>query len=191
MSEHHKKIIIFVLSFTIFFVILLNFFVIISCVRDSISAINITNSSVSITFDWNWKKRHLPSILITRLVLWLVVFWTFDWRLLFLTTFPFSLLISVLERNFIPISMYSTEINVIGAKKKRIVATTNESSMRTRSGTIEHQEDSWLLGSVTIPVWMASGVAKKIDNIQMRKMNLMARDSFDIVCERNGWQIAT
>lgn len=105
---------------------------------------------------------------------------------MFLTTFPFSLLIKVLERSFIPINIYRIEINVIGAKKKSIVAMTNESSIRTRSGTIEHQVVSWLFGSVTIPVCIASGVAKKIDNIQMRKMNFMARDNFDMVCERKG-----
>jgi hypothetical protein len=78
------------------------------------------------------------------------------------------------------------EINVIGAKKKRIVAITKESSMSTRSGTIEHQVVARLFGSVTMPVCIARGVAKKIDNIQMRKMNFMARDSFDMVCERKG-----
>jgi hypothetical protein len=38
---------------------------------------------------------------------------------------------------------------------------------------------------------MACGAANAIDNIHMRNINLIARDSFDIVCDKNGWQMAT
>lgn len=74
----------------------------------------------------------------------------------------------------------------MGAKKNRIVAKTKESLMMTRFSTMEHQVTLGLSVETTIPVCMAKGVAKKIDNIQMRNIYFMARDNFDIVWERNG-----
>lgn len=118
-------------------------------------------------------------------MLWLAFWWVLDVRLLFLcTVLPFSRFIIVLDRSFTPIKMYRTVIRLIGAKKKRTVANSKECSSQTRSSTTVHQELS--PSPRTIPVCNACGTAKLIDKIQMRKMYLMALDSFDIVCARKG-----
>lgn len=126
----------------------------------------------------------------TRFVLWLAFWWMLEVRLLFLcTVLPFSRLIIVLDRSFTPIKMYKAVISDIGVKKNKTVASSNECSMRTRSSTTVHHElpfSAW-----TIPVWIACGTAKPIDKIQIKKIYFTARDSFDIVCDKNGWHIAT
>lgn len=80
--------------------------------------------------------------------------------------------------------MYSTVIRDIGAKKNKTVASSNEWSISTRSGTTVHHEFS--LSPTTIPVCSACGTAKLIDKIQIKKIYLTARDNFDIVCDKNG-----
>lgn len=132
---------------------------------------------------------HLPSIFKTRFVLWLVFWWMFDVRLLFLcTVLPFSLFIIVLDRSFKPINIYSTVISVIGVKKNKTVASSKLWCIKTRSSTTVHHELPW--PSLITPVCNASGTAKLIDKIQIKKIYFTARDSFDIVCDKNGWQIA-
>lgn len=83
-----------------------------------------------------------------------------------------------------PINKYNTDINIIGAKKNKRVAYRNECSIITRSSTMVHHVS--FASFTTIPVCMACGVANAIDKIQMRKMNFIARESLDMVCERNG-----
>lgn len=132
---------------------------------------------------------HLPNIFKTRFVLWLVFWWIFDVRLLFLcTVLPFSLLIIVLDRSFKPINIYSTVISVIGAKKNKTVASSKLCGTRTLSSTTEHHAFPWL--SDITPVCKACGTAKLIERIHIRKIYFTARDNFDIVCDKNGWQIA-
>lgn len=136
------------------------------------------------------KNNFSPNIFRTLVVL-LRVFWLMlEFKLLFLCiVLPFSRFIIGLYRSLSPISIYSTEIRDIGAKKNKTVASSNEWSIRTRSGTIVHHV--FPFSFMMIPVCIACGTAKLIDKIQIKKMNFTARDNFDIVCDKNGWQIAT
>lgn len=133
---------------------------------------------------------NLPNIFKTRFVLWLVLWWRFEVKLFCrCTVLPFSRFIIVLDRNFTPIRMYRTVISDIGAKKNKTVANSKECWSHTRSSTTVHHR--FPFGFPTMPVCRACGTAKLIDSIQIKKMYLMARDNFDIVCDRNGWHIAT
>jgi hypothetical protein len=80
--------------------------------------------------------------------------------------------------------MYRTVISVIGAKKKSNVASSKLCCSKTLSSTTEHQ--AFPFPSEITPVCRACGTAKLIDRIQIRKMNFTARESFDIVCDKNG-----
>lgn len=135
----------------------------------------------------NPRTNYLPSIFRTRLVPCVVCCLNdeFNGRLFPLLP-PFSLL-TVLDRNFRPISKYNTVISVIGIKNINMVDNSNECWIISFSTV----HSLWPNPFSTTSNWIAKGKAMHSDSSQITIMYLMALDSFDIVRERKGWQIAT
>ena len=85
---------------------------------------------------------------------------------------------------------YKTVIAVIGSAKNSNV----DSSKEYCNGyaILQVKSTSTLLMFATMmSSWVACGIAQQIDAIQIKTISLITRVNLLIVCDKNGWQIAT
>lgn len=105
-----------------------------------------------------------------------------------LSPLPLLLFIIFDFLSFSPINTYSTVMRTIGTTKKKNVDNSNECLTRTLFTV--HITIFGLLWWWTTPTCNASGNANNRPINQITRISFTALVSFDIVCDKNGWQIA-